>query len=213
MNKVKLINASWGYYGDEYDLFTKYVRRLRGNGAEDDVIKLVNAAGNSGDFNHSIEIGTSVSRNRYPTMYCNRPEFDHVYTATTLNRDGTAVENYSNEYVEVGVYGQQRRIPLSTISERMVNRMRAFLGLETQVRQHEGDMILGTFPDPLTGSKRTEYAYKFVKGSSYATAYLTGYLVDPSHDYDRRLGNLSINQTVNAAIIDSFTVTGFSQLQ
>jgi hypothetical protein len=190
-DKVKFINASWGYYGQEYEMFTHYMEAvdkldLKRKDDDDSGIKFINAAGNAGDrledgrprgHDDKVKLGENVGEHlRYPTMYSE--VFDRVYTVTTLDKNRKAVENYSNVYVEVGIVG------------------------ETQGN------VKGTFPDPLNPSQNA-----FIKGSSYATAYLTGMIVGGSViippaanqgvtilEYDRQ--NQIANNFVNSIIIE-----------
>jgi hypothetical protein len=200
-DKVKLINASWGYYGDSYDMFKSYIGKLGSNG---EAIKFVNAAGNAGDVgNDNIEIGTSPTTNRYPTMYA--PDFEHVYTVTTLDwsEDNDAVENYSSKYVEIGVRGRTAYIPKSKKRqnlnwfERITNSFRNLFNPLTP--PNEGENIFGTFPDPLQPS-----VYNYIKGSSYATAYITGYMASrTTFDYDRRATeNITQDEVVNSIVVN-----------
>lgn len=167
-DKVRFINASWGYYGRRYAMFTYYMDidklDLR-NPKEDNEfkIKFINAAGNAGDDvgdgvdrrdSTRLKIGESNSEfDRYPTMYSET--FDRVYTATTIEKvrgQYKAIENYSKKYVEIGVIGETKK-------------------------NSENIDVPGTFPDPLGG-----ILGGYIKGSSYATAFLTGCIVN-GQDY------------------------------
>lgn len=179
-DKVKFINASWGYYGPEYRMFTNYMEKLLLNGNS---IKFVNAAGNNGDLLglNRVEIGQNV--NRYPTMYS---ENFPVYTATTVDKNGQAVENYSDRYVEVGVIGE-----INTIFVRGI-----------------AHTLYGIFPDPLPS------IHKCIKGSSYATAYLTGFLIKNfnqsgnfEEDYNRNYN--SGNAYINVGVIDPININPY----
>lgn len=158
-DKVKFINASWGYYGQEYEMFTHYMEAVDKLDLKREVdngfgIKFINAAGNAGDrledgrqrgHNDKAKLGDNVGEHlRYPTLYSEI--FDRVYTVTTLDENEEAVENYSNVYVEVGIVGKTN------------------------------GSVKGTFPDPLNPLQENAY----IKGSSYATAYLTGMVVGGS---------------------------------
>jgi Subtilase family len=190
-NKVKFINASWGYYGQEYDMFTHYIKsasKLNLENENGSGMKFINAAGNAGDDLGSfidrandarVEIGgNSIRPNitpRYPTMYSK--DCFNVYTATTIDRAGNAIENFSPVYVEVGVIGMRPR----------------------QIENKDGsvEIIKGTFPDPLQPSE-----FEYIKGSSYATAYLTGMLArSENNDYDRRPLNSNSQEDFNSATI------------
>lgn len=147
---LKIVNASWGYYGSCNFYFKERIRELNAKG-----IYFVNAAGNQTDFYddyHGHELKKSTPTERYPACFSGPPfTMDKVITVTTIkNRlrfqmyppqnsidyNFKTVENYSNVYVNVAV-GSGRN---------------------------------GTFPEPLAESNDT------IKGSSYATAYVSGRL-------------------------------------
>ena len=104
-NQVKIINASWGFYGVKNSLMEEYIELLRTNG-----MWLVNAAGNMGDVvpNQTVNLDRVP---RFPARYSR--QFSNVVTITTVSNDilkrkpgGTqfkVVENYSPTFVNVGV--------------------------------------------------------------------------------------------------------------
>jgi hypothetical protein len=206
-DKVKLINASWGYYGDPYDMFKSYIAKLGSNG-DVDAIKFVNAAGNAGDIGvDNIEIGTRDTPNRYPTMYA--PEFEHVYTVTTLDwtEDNYPVENYSSKYVEIGVRGSVKHIPVSIMRLPQVTSrsVRVTGTFQPPLPPNEGDIIFGTFPDPLKRQLvKSKKVFDYIKGSSYATAYVTGYMArNASFNYTRRAArNIAEDEAINKIVIE-----------
>jgi hypothetical protein len=144
---VKIVNASWGYYGAPNERLTSYIEQLEAKG-----IWFVNAAGNQADFDddyHGHELKLSGPTERYPACL-SKPENLVVTVTTAKNRirlrmppsvtsvdySWQVVENYSSTFVDVAVGAGQD----------------------------------GTFPEPLAENAAT------IKGSSYATAYFSGRL-------------------------------------
>lgn len=146
-DQVKIINASWGYYGSRNALFESYMNRL-----EDHKIWFVNAAGNQSDFYddyHGHELKQASPTERYPACF-STPD-NRVVTVTTarqrirlktapptplINVNIQTVENYSAQFVDVAV----------------------------------GAGHNGTFPEPLAETNAS------IKGSSYAAPYFSGRL-------------------------------------
>jgi Subtilase family len=149
VNRVRFINASWGYYGQKFDLFTHYIEKIK-----DLSIILITASGNNGDLINNINIDLGVEYYRYPAMY-SKDFSSTVFTATTVNEDNISVENYGSDYVRFGIKGVSS------------NRLLPDGSTET---------VEGTFiPDPLADNGQRDNNY--IKGSSYATAFLTGLFV------------------------------------
>jgi hypothetical protein len=154
-----IINASWGYYGEKVNAFSKYIDKFQKHD-----IWFVNAAGNSSDFKDSFrvhELAENTIAERYPACYGNRiaeeitgsgrwkiikdKKKSRVVTVTTIsttkngrNRNMTIAykENYSKDYVCVGI----------------------------------GGGIDGAFPESLAINQSV------IRGSSYATAYASALL-------------------------------------
>lgn len=109
---VKIINASWGFYGERVAQFDHYMKSF-----EDAGIWFVTAAGNNSDFDddykvHELSAGSDTER--YPACYSEST--NKVLTVTTATRlcsydscTGTSFEeispseNYSQEFVDIAV--------------------------------------------------------------------------------------------------------------
>jgi Subtilase family len=144
---VKIVNASWGYYGAPNARLTSYIEQLEAKN-----IWFVNAAGNQADFDddyHGHELKLSTPTERYPaclskpenlvvtvTSAKNRIRLRMPPSVTSVDYSWQVVENYSSTFVDVAVGAGQD----------------------------------GTFPEPLAENAAT------IKGSSYATAYFSGRL-------------------------------------
>lgn len=99
-DKVRIINASWGYYGAYLPLFGGYIEKLNTQG-----VLLITSAGND-----DLEIG--AEHPYYPAMFSKKNRDNKVYTITTVAKAEKDIykvkENYSAEYVDAGVVGTEQ---------------------------------------------------------------------------------------------------------
>jgi Subtilase family len=226
-DKVKFINASWGYYGKKYALFTHYMKKLDFD-KENPPIKFITAAGNAGDLNHSTQ------RTFAEALISLIPNFQGLQLQLPQNiidfLNGFIGRNRRDERIEITDSRDKRRYPLmyseeyngvysaTTIQENngvlqaVENYSREYVEIGVIGTRREN--IDGTFLDPLS-DVRTD----FIKGSSYATAYLTAYLVNGIEDYkhlslvERGNAIILVQQTgqiicndVNSGVIDTTTI-------
>lgn len=130
-DSIRVINASWGYYGFENAALKHVIDKLKKNN-----ILLVAAAGNSNaecDKCEKLEKNNlrnlSVRRKKfYPASYSN--VCDNLVSVTTVNVNGDIFQsenqNYSDEYVDLGVQSDNYRtgdflfklpnMPISTLN-------------------------------------------------------------------------------------------------
>ncbi|MCP9766038.1 S8 family serine peptidase [Lacihabitans soyangensis] len=112
--KIRVINASWGYYGKRNWALEKGLTRLK-NGK----VLLVAAAGNSdSECDRCEKLDAKNLRNVsmrekmfYPAAYS--PIFENVISVTTFNINGdifqAANQNYSDEFIDIGVQSDNYR--------------------------------------------------------------------------------------------------------
>lgn len=214
--KVKVINASWGfYYKENIDIFDHYVGLLEQNN-----IWLINASGNSTDFknigsldlsNFEIMVLDSSKRRTKPESIirfpaCLSQSFENVVTVTSVKSKISVIDRISN------FLGNSLRNLLG-----IQNKMASQIYYQIIENYSKKFVSVGVFGSGPSGALLDPFSpFEEVIGSSYATPYISALFfknyLNPSQEHKKTIldtwcfeglkyssrGNQSVNTTTSS---------------